>query len=124
MVKVWENPSGCPSPIFPIIYMEIPKVKECRGFIRLENLVGDFDFVGYSLKGDDILIDSTGKMIKLDYQEFVIPFFFVKQFSLDELKQNLMQLLTYLNDPEFIEEILTTLSIEAIVNKIATRFSW
>ena len=124
MKSIWKNPSNCPSPIFPVIYLETPEAEECRGFIHLENLVGDFDFVGYSLRGEDILIDSVGKMIKLGFKEFVIPQLFIRQLSANELKKQLKPALDCINDPAFCHEILTTMTVEEVVKKIANRFSW
>jgi hypothetical protein len=124
MLKIWEAPPGCPAPIFPIVYMEIQKAEECRGFIRVEHLVGDVDIVGYPQRGDDIIIDSTGNMIKLGFDGFVVPQFLIKQLSIEELKENLMPSLTYTDDSELLSEIFNDLSVESIINIVANRFSW
>ncbi|THU40039.1 hypothetical protein FAM09_09135 [Niastella caeni] len=124
IASMWNLPPNCPAPVFPLIYYEWLKGVECRGFIRLEHLIGDIDFVGYPLENDDILIDSLGRVFDLKFDEFVFPNSVIATWSEDELKQNIIPALNYNGNAEFEKQVLNEKNVADIISKMATFFTW
>jgi hypothetical protein len=70
-VAIWQ--SRYPAPVFPVLYFEIIRAEECRGFLQLEHAVGDIDFVCYSSGDHDIILDSLGRVFDLKFGEILYP---------------------------------------------------
>ena len=124
IISMWNYPPNCPAPVFPLIYFEWLKGVECRGFLQLQDITGDIDFVGYSLENDDILIDSLGRVFDLTFDEFIYPKSVITTWSEDELKQNIIPALEDCGNKDFAKEVLDGKEVGDIIMKMATFFSW
>ena len=124
IVTMWNIPPNCPAPVFPLIYMECLMAGECRGFLKLEDVIWDIDFVGYPLRGEDILIDTLGRVFDLKFDEFLYPNSVIATWSEDELKQHIIPALGYCGNKEFEKEVLNEIKVGDIILKMSTFFSW
>ncbi len=104
--------------------MECLKAEECRGFLKLEDVIWDIDFVGYPLSGEDILIDTLGRVFDLKFDEFLYPNAVIAIMSEEELKRNIIPSLKYSGNTEFEKEVLNEKNLTGIISKMATFFSW
>ena len=113
-----------PTPVFPVLYFEVIKAEECRGFLELQHAVGDIDFVGYPLEGHDIIVDSLGKVFDLKFDEMLYPNSIIATWSESEIKENVMTVLKFESNKQFVNEILNEKDVTAIVKKMATHYAW
>lgn len=121
-VAIWQ--SRFPAPVFPVLYFEIIKAEECRGFLQLEHAVGDIDFVGYPLGDHDIIVDSLGRVFDLKFDEMLYPNSVISTWSVDDIKGNIMPTLKYAGNDQLTNEVLNEKNVAAIVEKMATFFAW
>ena len=120
----WNYPPNCRGPVFPVIYLECLKAAECRGFLRLKHLIGDIDFVGYPLQGGEILIDSSGRVMDLAFDDFLYPNSVIATWSEKELKENIGPALKYSGNAELESRVLNEENVGVIVERMAEFFAW
>jgi hypothetical protein len=120
----WTDNLEFKYPDFPILYFECPFAVEMRGFLELEDLIGDVDFVGYKLRGDDIIIDSLGVLYKLGFERFVVPIKVEGQLDLDSIFKYVDPCLKRYNDQSLINELYAKRDIKEIIEMLANKFSW
>ena len=124
VARAWQYPPRCPAPVFPVLYFEIVNAEECRGFLQLEHLIGDIDFVGYPLRGRDVLVDSLGRVFDMKFDEVLFPNEIIATWSEYEIKENIVTTLKFANNGQFANEVMNEKDVTAIVEKMATFFAW
>jgi hypothetical protein len=107
-----------------VLYFEIIKAEECRGFLELEHVVGDIDFVGYPLGDHDIIVDSLGRVFDLKFGEMIYPHSIIATWLEHEIKECIVPSLKYAGNEQLTNEILNEKNVTAIIQKMATHFAW
>ena len=125
VIQNWEDPINSVPPLFPVVYFEILKAQDCRGFIELLHLAGDWDFSGYPIGDEDIIIDSRGRVFSLGFDRFVFPNEILFKIQEKKVLDYFLPAICASGDIEFLKEIISIpRKIETIVDKVARRFSW
>ena len=124
VILAWKYPANCNPPKFPIVYFEVEKAEECRGFLELTHLVGDPDFSGYPLHGEDIIIDSNGYVYKLGFNRYVFPEKELFKLTEQTILDYFLPAIYASKDINFFKKNMAQKEVENIVTKVAERFSW
>lgn len=120
----WKTPRFCPPPLFPILFFEIKMARECRGFIKLEYLTGDIDFVRYPLVAEEFIIDSEGKLFDLGYEKIVFPKQLTEVLSKAKLLDLVRPSILFSNDLKLLKEVEEENRIDIIIYILANKFTW
>jgi len=124
VIFTWMHPTNIPPPHFPIIYLECRNAFECRGFLEIKQVAGDVDFSGYPLRGEDVIIDSLGRMFGLSFERFVFPNKLIGQLIIDDIFCELGNVIKLEKDQNFIKDIKDAKAISDLVKLVADHYTW
>lgn len=120
----WTSKEQFGNPQFPIVYFECIGALECRGFLDLQDVIGDIDFSGYSGRGEDIIIDSKCRVYSLGFKSYIYPQRLIDKITKKDFARFLFPMLVFQNRKDLIEFIKHEDSCESIIMKMAIEFAW
>lgn len=111
---------------FPVIFMEGLNALEIRGFINLEQLIGDYDFSGYDTNDSAFIIDIKGNMFNLKFENNqLLPNKLIESnMDTERLYKIILPALNFENDSNGKLLFENGSSVQSIIKYLSDRYCW